>query len=107
MSKQVESSVNMVRQDFRVGFLGIGITERCIEVVIPPGGVACQNAQNLEVRSFDSRAKNRHAARDDVDRYTRDTLQAMLPLPVWNACSCHLHRELCNTHSRHWDFVSR
>jgi len=30
MSKHVESSVNMARQDFGIGCLGVGITERSI-----------------------------------------------------------------------------
>jgi len=71
----------------------------------PAGGVTCQKGHNLEVRSIDTRTKNRHAAQDDVARYTQGNLQAMLLEPVCNAWSCHLHRERCNTHSRLWDFV--
>ena len=37
MSKHVESSVNMARRDFGIGCLGVGIAERSIKVVIPPG----------------------------------------------------------------------
>jgi len=37
MSKHVESSVNMARREFGIGCLGVGIAERSIEVVIPPG----------------------------------------------------------------------
>jgi hypothetical protein len=36
MSKLVESSVNMARQEFGIGCLGVGIAEHSIEVVIPP-----------------------------------------------------------------------
>jgi len=35
MSKHVESSVNMVRQELGIGFVGVGIAERSIKVVIP------------------------------------------------------------------------
>jgi len=51
----------------------------------PAGGVACQKGHNLQVRSKDTRTKNRHAARDDVGRYTQGTLQAMLLKPVCKA----------------------
>jgi len=71
----------------------------------PAGGVACQKGHNLQVRSLDTRTKIRHAARDDVGRYTQGNLQAMLLQPVCNAWSCHLHRERCNTRSRRWDWV--
>jgi hypothetical protein len=37
MSKHVESSVNMARREFGIGCLGVGIAERSILVVIPPG----------------------------------------------------------------------
>jgi len=73
----------------------------------PAGGVPCQDAQNLQVRSLDTRTKNRHAARDEIGRYTLGNLQSMLLKPVCNAWSCHLHREHCNTHSRRWDVVWR
>jgi hypothetical protein len=36
-SKYVESSVNMARREFGIGYLGVGIAERSIMVVIPPG----------------------------------------------------------------------
>jgi hypothetical protein len=35
--KHVESSVNMARREFGSRCLGIGIAERSIKVVIPPG----------------------------------------------------------------------
>jgi len=73
----------------------------------PAVGVACQDAHNIQVRSVDTCTKNKHAARDDVGRYTLFNLQAMLLIPVCNAWSCHLLRECCNTCSRSWDFVSR
>jgi hypothetical protein len=59
----------------------------------PAGGIACQDAQILQVRSLDTRIKNRHATRDNVGRYTLGNLQAMLLKPVYNALSCHLHRQ--------------
>jgi hypothetical protein len=37
MSKHVESSVDLVRQEFGIGCPGVGIIERSIEVVIPQG----------------------------------------------------------------------
>jgi len=37
ISKHVRSSVNMARQEFGIGSLGVGIAERSIQVVIPPG----------------------------------------------------------------------
>jgi hypothetical protein len=37
MSKHVESLVNMARREFLIGCLGVGIAERSIKVVIPPG----------------------------------------------------------------------
>jgi hypothetical protein len=37
MLKHVESSVEMARQEFGIRCLGVGITERSIYVVIPPG----------------------------------------------------------------------
>jgi hypothetical protein len=37
MSKHDESLVNMVRTEFGIGCLGVGIAERSIKVVIPPG----------------------------------------------------------------------
>jgi hypothetical protein len=37
MSKHVEISVDMVRQEFGIGCLGVGIVARSISVVIPPG----------------------------------------------------------------------
>jgi len=37
MSKHVESSVDMARREFGIGCLGVGIAERSIYVVIPPG----------------------------------------------------------------------
>jgi hypothetical protein len=36
-SKHTESSANMVRPEFSIGCLGVGIAERSIKVVIPPG----------------------------------------------------------------------
>jgi len=73
----------------------------------PPRGVGCQEGHNLQVHSLDTRTKNRHAAWDDVGRYTLGNLQVMQLKPVWNAWSCHLHREHFNTRSRRWDFVWR
>jgi len=37
MSKHDVSSVKMARREFGIGCLGVGITERCLSVVIPPG----------------------------------------------------------------------
>jgi hypothetical protein len=37
MSKHVESSVDMARREFGIGCLRVGIAERSISVVIPPG----------------------------------------------------------------------
>jgi len=37
MSKHVESSVDMARREFGIGYLGVGITERSKYIVIPPG----------------------------------------------------------------------
>jgi len=37
MSKHAASSVDMVGQEFGIGFLGVGILERSLLVVIPPG----------------------------------------------------------------------
>jgi hypothetical protein len=37
MSNHVESSVNLARREFYIGFLGVGIAEHSIQVVIPPG----------------------------------------------------------------------
>jgi len=70
-------------------------------------GCFWQEAHNLQVRSLDTRTKNRHAAWDDVGCYTLGNLQAMLLSPLCNWWSCHLHRERCNTHSWCWDFVQR
>jgi len=70
-------------------------------------GVACEEGQNLQVCSLDTRTKNRHAAQDDVCRYTQGNLQAMLLNPVCNAWSCHLYRERFNTRSQRLDFVYR
>jgi len=70
-------------------------------------GFACQEGHNLQVRSLDTRTKNRYAAQDDVYRNTQGNLQTMLVKPVCNAWSCHLHRECCNTRSWWWDFVQR
>jgi hypothetical protein len=36
MSKHVESSVNLVQQEFSIGCHGVRIAERLIKVVIPP-----------------------------------------------------------------------
>jgi len=47
-------------------------------------GVCCLEANNIQVRSLDTYTKDRHAARDNVGRYTLDTLQAMLRKPVCN-----------------------
>jgi hypothetical protein len=38
-SKHIESLVNMVRREFGIGCLRVGIAERSILVVIPPGGL--------------------------------------------------------------------
>jgi len=73
----------------------------------PTGGVACQEGHNPQVRSLDSRTKNRHATRDDVGRYTQGNLQVMLLKPVCNPWSYHLHREHCNTSSQRWDCAER
>jgi len=37
VSKHLESSVNMARREFGISCLGVGIPERSIQVVIPPG----------------------------------------------------------------------
>jgi hypothetical protein len=37
MLKNVESSVNMVGREFGIGCLGVGIAERSILDVVPPG----------------------------------------------------------------------
>jgi hypothetical protein len=37
MWKHVESLVNMAGREFAIGCLGLGIPERSIQVVIPPG----------------------------------------------------------------------
>jgi hypothetical protein len=37
MSTHFESSVNMARREFCIGFLGIGIAEHSLQVVILPG----------------------------------------------------------------------
>jgi len=37
MSKHVETLVNVAQRDIGIGCLGVGIAERSIEVVIPPG----------------------------------------------------------------------
>jgi len=44
----------------------------------PAGGVACQDAHNLQVCSLDTRTKNKHAVRENVGRNTLGNLQAML-----------------------------
>jgi len=42
MSKHVESSVNMARREFGIGYLGVGIAERSIWIVIPLGVLLVQ-----------------------------------------------------------------
>jgi hypothetical protein len=37
MSKYIKFSLNMARREFDVGCLGVGIAERSMSVVIPPG----------------------------------------------------------------------
>ena len=37
MTKHLESLVNMARRQFGIGCLGVGIAERSIKVMIPPG----------------------------------------------------------------------
>jgi len=37
MLKHVKSSLNMARREFSIGCLGVGIAERSIQVIIPPG----------------------------------------------------------------------
>jgi len=37
MSKYVESSVNTGRRELGIGCLGVGLAERSIQVLIPPG----------------------------------------------------------------------
>ena len=71
------------------------------------GGVACEEQQNLQVCSWDTRTKNRHATPNAVGHYTLGNLQAMLLKPDCNAWSCHLHSERCITHSWCWDSVQR
>jgi hypothetical protein len=39
MSKHVESLVNIAQQDFGIGCLGVGIAERCFNVVIQAGAL--------------------------------------------------------------------
>jgi len=69
------------------------------------GGVALQKRHNLQVPSSDTLTKHRHAAPDDVGRYTQGNLQMVLKYQVCNAWSCDLHRERCNTRYWCWDFV--
>jgi hypothetical protein len=67
------------------------------------GGVNCQDAHNIKVRSLDTRTKNRYAARDDVGHYTLRNLPAVLLKPVYNPWNCHLHTERGNTSVQHVD----
>ena len=71
----------------------------------PARGVACQERHNLQVCSVDTCTKNRHAARDDVGRYTPNNLPAMLQNVACYIRRCQLHRAHCNTQSPHRDFV--
>jgi len=73
----------------------------------PARGVACQEGENLQVHSLDTRTKSRHAAWDDVGRLPLGNLQALLLRTVCNAWSCHLHGKLWNTHSGWLDFIWR
>ena len=68
-------------------------------------GLCFQEGHNLQVRSLDTCCKNRHAARDEVGRYTLGKVQAMLLKPMSDDWSCLLHRERWNTCSQRWDFV--
>ena len=85
MSKQVESMVNIARREFCISCLGVGLAERSTLVVIPPGGVACQEGHNLQVHYLDTCTKKRHATRDDVGCYTLGNPEAMLLQPVCNS----------------------
>jgi len=71
------------------------------------GGDAWQEEHDLQVRLLDTCTKERHAAQDDVGRYTQGNLQATLLNQVCNAWSYHLHRNQCNIHSQRWDLVSK
>ena len=74
----------------------------------PTGGLACQEGHNLKVGSLDTRARNQHAARDDVlGCYTLGKLEAMLLKPVCNAWSWHLHRKPSHSCSQRWQYGSR
>jgi hypothetical protein len=50
----------------------------------PTGAIHCQDTHNLKVRSLDTLNRYRHAARDDLGRYTLGNLQSMLLDPVYN-----------------------
>jgi len=82
MSKHVECSVNMSRREVGIGHHGVAIAERSIEVVIPPGGVHCQQGHTLDFRCLYTRTSNTHVTRDHVGRCTQGNLQAMLRKPV-------------------------
>ena len=73
----------------------------------PTRGVPCQDAHNLQVRSLDTRTKNRHVAQNDVGRYTHSNLHAIQRNPVCNSWSCHLPRNRCITRSQRWECVYR
>jgi len=80
---------------------------RCVFTIScdPAVSVACQEGNNHQVRCLDSHTKSRHAAWDDVGQYTLGNLPAMELKPVFNAQSCHLHTERCNTHPQRWNCV--
>jgi len=71
----------------------------------PARGIACQEGHNLQVCSFNTYTKSRHAAWDDVGRNTLGNLQVMLLIPVCKTGSSHLHREHCNARCGHWELV--
>jgi len=73
----------------------------------PAGGVACQDAHNIQFCSLNTRTKNTHGARDEDGRYTMRILLSLLLKPISNAYSCHLQGESYNTHSQPWDVAYR
>jgi hypothetical protein len=42
ISKDIEFAENMIRREYRIGCLGVGITERSIQVVLPLGVLLCR-----------------------------------------------------------------
>jgi len=83
MSKHVESSVDIARRTFRLGYLVVGTLAFYIGCDSAEG-VGCEKGQKLNAGYLDTRTKIRHAVQDDVGHYTQRTLQAMLLKPVCN-----------------------